>query len=279
MSNTENNKKIDNPFDIRDDGMEIDDSVLGSSSGADLEDDAVATGSENWQSELVTRAQAAGLPADVIAKLQGPDAVNDLLTIITSGLTKKEVQVDPPQATQSSEFQLDIDEATAFDPDAARAMRSMNDFYTSKIRQLEQLIVQNGRSSQGSGTQSFAIGLGKEWASTFGTASAPNQENIARLDDSIQTIRAGYAARNKRAPSEADLNKMALSASFGDQTSEIARNKFTEKVNQRSSQIVARPGTRTAPPSNPRLRAAQGVADWFKAKGIDPYGETTDTFS
>ena len=274
-------KPIDDPFDFRDEIMDIDDAVSSvdpqSESAVEQQDHSEGA---NWQSSLVNAAKNANLPSDIIDRLQGPDAVNDLMSIIASSL-QKEQNADPevaykPRRSTEGEFQLDIDESTAFDPDAARALKSMNEFYSAKFRDLEEKYA--GRTGNDGGVSSFVSELGSDWQSVFGTNGKPMKANVKKLEESVATIRAGYLARHKRVPSDGEVLKMALSASFGDRQTEIARNQFTNKVSNRESQIVSRPGTRTAPSSNPRIRAAQGVADWFKSKGIDPYSNSNDTF-
>jgi hypothetical protein len=275
------NTPIDDPFDIRDTSMEIDDAV-NAGQGAEALETASEPDASNWQSELVRQARDRNLPAEVISKLEGADAVNDLLSIIASTVQKTtqpatpEVEYKPKKA--ADEFVLDIDEATAFDPDAARALKAMNAFYSDRIRELEARIAERKDADSLGGTRSWVKTLGAEWRTVFGTDEKPNIENIKKLEDSVQTIRAGFTARHKRIPAEQDVLKMALNASFGDRQGEIARNQFTDKVAKRASQIVSRPGTRTASSGNPRMRAAQGVADWFRAKGIDPYGAAQETF-
>lgn len=275
------NTPVDDPFDIRDTSMEIDDAVNSGQSAEALETLADPDAS-NWQSELVRQARERGLSADVINKLEGMDAVNDLLSIIASTVQKTtqptvaEVEYKPKQA--ADEFFLDIDESTAFDPDAARALKAMNSFYSNRIRELESRIADRKDADSLGGTRSWVKTLGAEWRTVFGTDEKPNTENIKMLEESVQTIRAGFAARHKRLPVDQEVLKMALNASFGDRQSEIARNQFTDKVAKRASQIVSRPGTRTASSGNPRMRAAQGVAEWFRAKGLDPYGAAQDTF-
>lgn len=275
------NTPIDDPFDIRDTSMEIDDAVT-AGQGAEALETAPEPDASNWQSELVRQARDRNLPAEVINKLEGADAVNDLLSIIASTVQKTtqpatpEVEYKPKKA--ADEFVLDIDEATAFDPDAARALKAMNAFYSDRIRELEARIAERKDADSLGGTRSWVKTLGAEWRTVFGTDEKPNIENIKKLEDSVQTIRAGFTARHKRIPAEQDVLKMALNASFGDRQGEIARNQFTDKVAKRASQIVSRPGTRTASSGNPRMRAAQGVAEWFRSKGIDPYGAAQETF-
>lgn len=275
------NTPIDDPFDIRDTSMEIDDAVTAGTSAEPLET-APEPDASNWQTELVRQARDRNLPAEVINKLESADAVTDLLSIIASSVQKTtqpatpEVEYKPKKV--SDEFVLEIDEATAFDPDAARALKAMNAFYSDRIRELESRIAERKDADSLSGTRSWVKTLGAEWRTVFGSDDKPNTENIKRLEDAAQTIRAGFTARHKRIPGDQELLKMALNASFGDRQGEIARNQFTDKVAKRASQIVSRPGTRTASSGNPRMRAAQGVADWFRSKGIDPYGAAPDTF-
>lgn len=271
----------DDPFDIRDTSMEIDDAVTAGSSVEPLET-APDPDASNWQTELIRQAKDKGLPTDIINKLESADAVTDLISIIASSVQKTtqpatpEVEYKPKKA--ADEFVLDIDEATAFDPDAARALKAMNEFYANRIRDLETRIAERRDAESLGGTSSWVKTLGAEWRTVFGTEEKPNNENIKRLEDAVQTIRAGYTARHKRIPADQELLKMALNASFGDRQNEIARNQFTDKVAKRANQIVSRPGTRTASSGNPRMRAAQGVADWFRSKGIDPYGAANETF-
>lgn len=279
----DNNKPINDQFDIRDDSMEIDDAVnAGTEMSTDTFPTAPDASNSNWQSELIRQAKAKGLPAEIVSQLEGVDAVNDLLSIIATNIQKTSQQVVPEveyrPKSAADEFVLDIDEATAFDPDAARALKAMNTFYSDRIRDLESRIAERSNADSLSGAKSFVNTLGAEWRGVFGSSDKPHTENIKRLEDAVQTIRAGYTARHKRVPSDQEVMKMALNSSFSDRQTEIARNQFTDKVAQRANQIVSRPGTRTASSANPRMRAAQGVADWFKAKGIDPYVEATDSF-
>lgn len=279
---TDNNiKPINDMFDIRDDSMEIDDS-LNSGISNQANEEHQDPDSSNWQTELVRQAKAKGLSQEVISKLEGSEAMSDILSIISSNVQLGTKYQEPEVAYQpknvSDEFVLDIDESTAFDPDAARALKAMNTFYSDRIRELESKIAERKDAESLGGTSSFVKTLPAEWRSVFGSNEKPNGDNIKKLEDAVQTIRAGYVARHKRVPADQDLMNMALSASFGDRQSEIARNQFTDKVANRANQIVSRPGTRTSPSANPRMRAAQGVADWFREKGLDPYGASQDTF-
>lgn len=268
----------DDPFDIRDESMEIDDALLADAAPAEALETASDPDASNWQSELVRKASEAGMPKEIIEKLQGSDAVNDLVSIIANAVQKQPIVPEEPKQEPKSKFELEIDEDTAFDPDAARAIKKMHAYYETKIRELESKFSEKSEKQAAEQIPSFVKNLGDEWQQVFGTDDKPNMENLKRLDESVQTIRAGYAARHRRIPAESELLKMALNASFSDKQKEIARSEFTGKVEKRSNQIVSRPGTRTASSSNPRMRAAQGVADWFKSRGIDPYSTSTDTF-
>lgn len=269
-------------FDIRDDNMEIDDAVLSGKTIDEATEIPVAPDSSNWQTELVRKAKESGMSEEIIQKLQGADAVNDIMSIIAGSMKGAEERaqanrVEEPEQDQNA-FELGIDEATAFDPDAARAMKAMNSFYNDKIRRLEKSIETLSDKNGANNVSAFVKNLGPEWSGVFGSGEKPNAEAVKALEESVQTIRAGYAARHKRLPSDGELMKMALNVSFGDKTSEIARNKFTDKMSSRQSQIMSRPGTRTTSNGNPRMRAAQGVAEWFKSRGIDPYAASEDTF-
>lgn len=268
----------DDPFDIRDESMEIDDALLADAAPAEALETAPDPDASNWQSELVRKASEAGMPKEIIEKLQGNDAVNDLVSIIANAVQKQPIIPEEPKEKPKDKFELEIDEDTAFDPDAARAIKKMHAYYETKIRELETKFSEKSEKQAAEHIPSFVKNLGDEWQQVFGTEDKPNTENLKRLDESVQTIRAGYAARHRRIPADNELLKMALNASFGDKQKEIARSEFTGKVEKRSNQIVSRPGTRTASSSNPRMRAAQGVADWFKSRGIDPYSTSTDTF-
>jgi hypothetical protein len=273
----------DDPFDIVDPMTEDETEPEGSSEPSLLE----STGEQNdanWQSSLVSAAREKGLPQELIEQIEGASDMAGILSII-SGVVQKNQEVSQPEAGQSAssksdeaEFDIEMDEESAFDPDAVRAMRRMNQHYSKKIRELEsRLSDRSSRDSLGT-TSEFVKTLGSEWNTVFGTSERPNPGNIKMLEEAVQTIRAGYAARHKRLPGEQEVLNMALNTAFGSKATEIARNKINEKVSKRSSQIVSRPGTRTSSAPNPRTRATQGVADWFKARGIDPYGANEDAF-
>lgn len=268
----------DDPFDIRDEIMEIDDALNTEDVPADALETSPESDGSNWQSELVRKASEAGMPKEIIAKLQGADAVNDLVSIIANAVQKQAIIPEEPEKKPKNDFELEIDEDTAFDPDAARAIKKMHAYYETKIRELENKFSENSNKQVSDSLPSFVKTLGDEWQQVFGTDDKPNTSNLKRLEESVQTIRAGYTARHRRIPAESELLKMALNASFGDKQKEIARSEFAGKVEKRSNQIVSRPGTRTASSSNPRMRAAQGVADWFKSRGIDPYSTAQEDF-
>lgn len=280
---TDEKNNIDDPFDIRDDGMEIDDAIASGSVPAEPLETAPDPDAANWQTELVSKATAAKLPSEVIERLKSADAVDVLLAAISGAVQKQapEPVVEKSEATADEEpqFGLDIDEATAFDPDMAKALKAMNAFYAERIRGLEAKIADRSSADTRVEIGSFVKELGTDWNTVFGTEDKPNPAAVKRLEEAASTIRAGFAARHKRVPPPRELYRMALNAEFGERQGEIARNNFNDKVAKRSSQIVSRPGTRTTPPANPRVRAAQGVADWFKSKGIDPYGPSEDAFA
>jgi hypothetical protein len=259
--------KIDNPLDIRDDGYDDYQEVEQEVPPTEI---APEQDSTNWQSELVSKAREAKLPDSVIQRLESPDAVNELLSIIAAGIQKEPVAetkaVEP--APDPDELNLEIDEENAFDPEAARAIKKMADHYEKKFRALESRVAESSRTDLTSG---FVRSLGDQWSKVFGTEEKPNVDNIKKLDDAVQTIRAGYVAKHRRIPESGELMNMALNASFGDMKSEIERNKIEGKIAKRAGQFVSRPGTRTTNPANGRSRAAQSVAEWFKSRGIDPY--------
>ena len=165
------NNQVDDPFDIRDTSMEIDDAVTAGAPVEPLETSPDPDAS-NWQSELVRQAKDKGLPNELISKLEGADAVNDLISIIASTVQKTtqpaspEVEYKPKKA--ADEFVLDIDEATAFDPDAARALKAMNEFYAGRIRDLETRIAERKDAESLGGTSSWVKTLGAEWRTVFG---------------------------------------------------------------------------------------------------------------
>lgn len=271
----------DDPFDIKDESIEIDDAVLAGDVPAEPVETAPDPDSSNWQTELVRKARESGMSKAVIEKLESAGAVDDLLSLIASSVQKQPIVKDSTETKEEQDewFKPGIDEESAFDPDAAKAIRQMNDFYKEKLRKLEEQVqraVSQGGPSQS--VQAFVRNLGSEWSGVFGESESPNSDAMKRLEESVNTIRAGFTARHKRIPADSELYKMALSAEFGDRQSEIERNKINKKVANRSAQIVSRPGTRTASSSNPRMRAAQGVADWFRSKGIDPYAGGNETF-
>jgi hypothetical protein len=273
--------ETDDPFDIKDESMEIDDAVLAEGVTTEPVETPSDPDASNWQTELVRKARESGMSKAVIEKLESAGAVDDLLSLIASSVQKDPIVKDrqDPKASDDEWFKPGLDEESAFDPDAAKAIRQMNDFYKDKMRKLEEQ-VQRAISQGGPprSIQSFVKDLGSEWSGVFGESESPNSDAMKRLEESVNTIRAGYTARHKRVPEDTELYKMALSAGFGDRQSEIERNKINKKVANRAAQIVSRPGTRTASSSNPRMRAAQGVADWFRNKGIDPYAGG-DTFA
>jgi hypothetical protein len=280
----DNSNLPDDPFDIQDTAMDIDDVVMGGAPAPDALETNVDPDASNWQTELVRQAKEKNLPSELVSQIEGISDVGDILSIISS-VVKKDAPAGPdpePKSNVSSsedqEFDIGIDESSAFDPDAVRAMRAMNNHYSKRLRDLEsRLAEKNDRESMDTASN-FVKTLGTEWRQVFGSDEKPNVQNIKKLEDSMQTIRAGYAARHKRLPGEQEILNMALNTAFGDKNNEIARNKINDKVAKRASQMVARPGTRTTPAANPRMRAAQGVADWFRSKGIDPFSAEGDEF-
>jgi len=271
---------IDDPFDIRDESMEIDDAVLGDGNESDPVEIDEEPGVENWQSQIIQKAVERKLPADVIEKLKSTSAVDEILSAIAGSVQKTPIisEKEPEPEPGDEGFDLEIDEATAFDPDAARAMKKMQKYFEDKIKRLEGKVRGAESAEDSAKVQTFVDSLGTEWNSVFGTKDKPNIQNVRKLQDAVETIRAGYTARHKRIPSQEELVRMALSAEFADKHQEVARNQIASKVAKRASQFVSRPGTRTAKSANPRMRAAQGVADWFRSKGIDPYSAANDSF-
>ena len=264
--------KKDNPLDIRDDAYDDYQAVEAESVPPEISPEQ---DSSNWQSELVSKAREAKLPESVIERLQSPDAVNELLSIIASGIQKSTpTSSEPVKQDDPDTLELEIDEENAFDPEAARAIRKMADHYEKKFRALESKFAESSRVDN---TAGFVQNLDESWSKVFGTQENPNVENIRKLEDAAQTIRAGFAAKHRRIPDQSELMKMALNASFGDMKSEIERTKIESKIAKRAGQFVSRPGTRTTNPANPRAKAAQSVADWFKSRGIDPYA-SNDAF-
>lgn len=272
----------DDPFDIRDESMEIDDAVLGDENLDPPIDTASDEDADNWQSAIVAQAIERKLPQELIEKLKGQNAVDEIISAIANKVQQtpivREEQARPARIEQDETLDLDIDEATAFDPDAVRAMKKMQGHFENRIKQLEGRLRGAEDADESAKVSSFVDSLGTEWNSVFGTKDKPNAENIRKLQDAVETIRAGFTARHKRIPSQEDLVRMALSAEFADKHQEVARNQIASKVAKRASQFVSRPGTRTAKSANPRMRAAQGVADWFRSKGIDPYAGGNDNF-
>jgi len=219
---------IDDPFDIRDESMEIDDAVLGDGNESDPVEIDEEPGVENWQSQIIQKAVERKLPADVIEKLKSTSAVDEILSAIAGSVQKTPIisEKEPEPEPRDEGFDLEIDEATAFDPDAARAMKKMQKYFEDKIKRLEGKVRGAESAEDSAKVQTFVDSLGTEWNSVFGTKDKPNIQNVRKLQDAVETIRAGYTARHKRIPSQEERVRLALSAGLADKHQEVARNQI-----------------------------------------------------
>jgi hypothetical protein len=194
------------------------------------------------------------------------------------------------QPSTFEKFKLTLD-ANSFDEEAIKALNGINDHYDSAFRkQQEQLqalaqfvIDQHQGQQQITGQQTaeanarmeqeldtFFGGLGDEFSDIFGkeplqklTANDPKVTARNRLLEEMNVLRFAYQnTAGKKVPTDSDLRRRALAALYPEKLTTAARKEVADKVAQRRTQAVARPGGHRAKPMTGEEKAMQRERDF-----------------
>lgn len=178
--------------------------------------------------ELPAWATKLGLDAESLAALEKrPDAVKRL----------EQMLAEPAQAVDAPN-----DDAT--ETDDAAAAGTGDDAASAKIAELEAKIraLENRVERVPDALDDLAIRSG---LAAFGRERwvAPDSKeagNRRRLRETVETLRAGYAARKAAIPTDEDLVARAIRLDFADELSA----KANAPIERRQSQMIARPASR-----------------------------------
>lgn len=195
----------------------------------------------------------------------------------------------PPIEAESPSFKLDLDEMAedGFDPALVKVnkgLKSLHEHYETRVAQLEGVVRQlSGQLQQGTAQTSeqqfdqLITDLGDEYAESFGSGSGrdlpTNGQQLAnrvKLWQEIGTLKAGYAATKRRAPSDRVLFKRALAGAFGTQTETIAKQRLDTQLRDRQGQFISAPSSRKVPAAGtPVERATAAVRDKLRDLGVE----------
>ena len=99
-----------------------------------------------------------------------------------------------------------------------------------------------------------------EYDDLFGDDAADltqtQQRNRDKVVTEMETIKAGYKAKNRKVPANRRLMKQAVNSVFGDHETKVQRKKFSESVKKRQGQFISRVNAR----DNRGLKDSRGNA-------------------
>lgn len=244
----------DDPADGDDEGAGGDDEPGGDDKPADPEPGKI-------NAALIARAEKAGLMREAAEQFRNPDSLERVLKTLEGKAADPEQKPADADAPATDEVELDPE---LYDPELISAFKAQG----NRIKALESRLAEQGQATQSSRIDQMVDGLGKDYGDLLGSgprsAMDPKSEqfvNRAKIDDEMETIKAGLQSRGKTVPGENDLFKKAVQSLFGDKTEAIARRKVSQQLNERSRKFIGRPsGRRGRSDLTPTQAAIKAVA-------------------
>ena len=226
---------------------------------------------------------AAGLPLDVIEEAIG------------YGLTSKEIEelgseeniaavlqiLDRTQTETVSEVSSetaddDFDDPFA-DPDDDSGVDSEIADLRKQVKNLTKLV--NTKKPDTPNMEKLFDMLDNDYTELFGEdveeMSKTQERNREKAYEEYEIMKAGYAAKKRRVPSERRLFKQAVQSVFGNFESKVARKQFSETANKRKSQFISRVNSRdNKKPKDSRSNAIDSVKQFLIDRGYNDLSST-----
>ena len=226
---------------------------------------------------------AAGLPLDVIEEAIG------------YGLTSKEIEelgseeniaavlqiLDRTQTETVSEVSSetaddDFDDPFA-DPDDDTGVNSEIADLRKQVKNLTKLV--NSKKPDTPNMEKLFDMLDNDYTELFGEdveqMSRTQERNREKAYEEYEIMKAGYAAKKRRVPSERRLFKQAVQSVFGNFESKVARKQFSETANKRKSQFISRVNSRdNKKPKDSRSTAIDSVKQFLIDRGYNDLSST-----
>jgi len=226
---------------------------------------------------------AAGLPLDVIEEAIG------------YGLTSKEIEelgseeniaavlqiLDRTQTETVSEVSSetaddDFDDPFA-DPDDDAGVDSEIADLRKQVKNLTKLV--KTKKPETPNMEKLFDMLDNDYTELFGEdveeMSKTQERNREKAYEEYEIMKAGYAAKKRRVPSERRLFKQAVQSVFGNFESKVARKQFSETANKRKSQFISRVNSRdNKKPKDSRSNAIDSVKQFLIDRGYNDLSST-----
>tara|TARA_R100000655_G_scaffold50244_2_gene87807 strand:+ start:1007 stop:1840 length:834 start_codon:yes stop_codon:yes gene_type:complete len=226
---------------------------------------------------------AAGLPLDVIEEAIG------------YGLTSKEIEelgseeniaavlqiLDRTQtetvSEESSETADDDFDDPFADPDDDAGVDSEIADLRKQVKNLTKLV--KTKKPETPNMEKLFDMLDNDYTELFGEdveeMSKTQERNREKAYEEYEIMKAGYAAKKRRVPSERRLFKQAVQSVFGNFESKVARKQFSETANKRKSQFISRVNSRdNKKPKDSRSNAIDSVKQFLIDRGYNDLSST-----
>ena len=225
----------------------------------------------------------AGLPLDVIEEAIG------------YGLTSKEIEelgseeniaavlqiLDRTQtetvSEESSETADDDFDDPFADPDDDAGVDSEIADLRKQVKNLTKLV--KTKKPETPNMEKLFDMLDNDYTELFGEdveeMSKTQERNREKAYEEYEIMKAGYAAKKRRVPSERRLFKQAVQSVFGNFESKVARKQFSETANKRKSQFISRVNSRdNKKPKDSRSNAIDSVKQFLIDRGYNDLSST-----
>ena len=211
--------------------------------------------SEPLPVDVIEEAVGYGLTSSDIEKLGTEENISAVLEILD-----RQEKPTPSESGSSS----GPDDEDDFDPfgeddesvpnEDSKQMAALK----SQVERLARLVTQQKADTEDQSKlfDQFA----SEYDDLFGDDAADltqtQQRNRDKVVTEMETIKAGYKAKNRKVPANRRLMKQAVNSVFGDHETKVQRKKFSESVKKRQGQFISRVNAR----DNRGLKDSRGNA-------------------
>lgn len=207
-----------------------------------------------------------------------------------------ELQATTEQAERTAtepESEIDFDQmiVDGYDEKFVNVLRRQNQEKEALKQQVQELI-QGTRQQQMNAAQQAELEreqrfdhrlekLGDGYKDIFGNGPSKSLqrttqefENRAKVYRMIDTLTAGFSARQQPLPTEDDLFQMALGSSFVTHSKQVAREELKSEIRKAGSQTLGRPSQSRERPLTGEAAAIRRVSNFWRGKNAAM--ETTD---
>jgi len=226
---------------------------------------------------------AAGLPLDVIEEAIGygltSNEIKELgseenIAAVLQILDRTQTESVSEQSSDTADD--DFDDPFA-DPDDDTGVDSEIADLRKQVKNLTKL-VKTKKPDTPNMEKLFGM-LDNDYTELFGEdveeMSKTQERNREKAYEEYEIMKAGYAAKKRRVPSERRLFKQAVQSVFGNFESKVARKQFSETANKRKSQFISRVNSRdNKKPKDSRSNAIDSVKQFLIDRGYNDLSST-----